>query len=159
VPITTSTPRFPLYLRSWNVPDSCSFPSSDDWEGAPISHAYMSHYGDLSLRKVTIRHQLVVPSTSSNDDLPLVKHDARVDLNPGSARIRYIQEPALISDSPPSSMSPYIVLGQWVGVGQVKVLIPNPSIKGKAAPSRPHQTRHRGCSEVLLLQRSVVRPK
>jgi hypothetical protein len=44
--ITTSTPRFPLYLRSWNVPDSCSFPSPDNWEGAPIGHAYRSHYGD-----------------------------------------------------------------------------------------------------------------
>jgi hypothetical protein len=27
--------------------------------------------------------------SSSNDNLPLVKHDARVDLNPDGARIRY----------------------------------------------------------------------
>jgi hypothetical protein len=45
--------------------------------------------GILTPRKVTIRRQLVVPSSSSNDNLPLVKHDARVDLNPGGARIRY----------------------------------------------------------------------
>jgi hypothetical protein len=38
--------------------------------------------GILTPRKVTIRCQVVVPSSSSNDDLPLVKHDARVDLNP-----------------------------------------------------------------------------
>jgi hypothetical protein len=52
--------------------------------------------GILTPRKVTIRHQLVVPSSSSNDDLPLVKHDARVDLNPDDVRIHYTQEPALV---------------------------------------------------------------
>jgi hypothetical protein len=57
--------------------------------------------GILTPRKVTIRRQLVVPSSSSNDDLPLVKYDAQVDLNPSSMRIRYTQEPALMSDSPP----------------------------------------------------------
>jgi hypothetical protein len=36
-----------------------------------------------------------------------------------------------MSDSPPSSLSPYIVLGQQVGVGHGKVLIPNPEYKGK----------------------------
>jgi hypothetical protein len=36
--------------------------------------------GILTPRKVTIRCQLVVPSSSSDDDLPLVKHDTRVDL-------------------------------------------------------------------------------
>jgi hypothetical protein len=45
--------------------------------------------GILTLRKVTIRHQLVVPSSSSDDDLSLVKHDTRVDLNPSGVRIRY----------------------------------------------------------------------
>jgi hypothetical protein len=45
--------------------------------------------GILTPRKVTIRHQLVVPSSSSDDDLPLMKHDARVDLNLGAVRIRY----------------------------------------------------------------------
>jgi hypothetical protein len=76
----------------------------------------------LTLRKVTIHCQLVVPSSSSDDDLPLVQHDAQVDLNPGGARIRYTQEPALMSDSPPSSLSPYIMSGQQVGVGKAMSL-------------------------------------
>jgi hypothetical protein len=67
--------------------------------------------GILTPRKVTIRRQVVVPSSSSDDDLPLVKHDAQVDLNPGGARIRYTQVPALISDSPSLSLPPYIMLG------------------------------------------------
>jgi hypothetical protein len=87
--------------------------------------------GILTPRKLTIRCQLVVPSSSSDDDLPLVKHDARVDLNPGGARIHYTQEPALMSDSPPLSPLPYIMSGQWVGVGCGKVLIPNIEYKGK----------------------------
>jgi hypothetical protein len=45
--------------------------------------------GILALREVTVRRQLVVPLSSSDDDLPLVKHDARVDLNPGGVRIHY----------------------------------------------------------------------
>jgi hypothetical protein len=73
----------------------------------------------------------VVPSSSSDDDLTLVKHDARVDLNPGGARICYTQEPALMSNSPPPSPPPYIVSGQRVGVGSGKVLIPIPEYKGK----------------------------
>jgi hypothetical protein len=73
----------------------------------------------------------VVPSSSSDDDLSLVKHDARVDLNPSGMRIRYTQELALMSDSPPPSPSPYIVLGQRVRVGRSKVLIPNPEYKRK----------------------------
>jgi hypothetical protein len=73
----------------------------------------------------------VVPSSSSDDDLSLVKHDAKVDLNPGDARICYSQEPAFMSDSPPPSLPPYIVSGQRVGVGCGKVLIPNPEYKGK----------------------------
>jgi hypothetical protein len=85
----------------------------------------------LTPRKVTIRRQLVVPSSSNDDDLSLVKHDAQVDLNLGSARIRYTQEPALMSDSPLPSPPPYIVSGQRVGVGCGKVLIPNPEYKGK----------------------------
>jgi hypothetical protein len=87
--------------------------------------------GILTLRKVTIQLQLVVPSSNGDDDLSLVKHDARVDLNPGDARIRYTQEPALMSDSPLPSLPPYIVSGQRVGVGCGKVLIPNPENKGK----------------------------
>jgi hypothetical protein len=67
--------------------------------------------GILPLRKVTARCQLVVPLSSSDDDLPLVKHDAWVDLNPGSVRIRYTQEPALMSNSPPLSLPLYIVSG------------------------------------------------
>jgi hypothetical protein len=38
--------KVPLYLRSWNVPGSRSFPSSNDRECAPIGHAHTSHYGD-----------------------------------------------------------------------------------------------------------------
>jgi hypothetical protein len=72
--------------------------------------------GILTPRKVTIRCQLVVPSSSSDDDLSLVKHDAHVDLNPGGVRIRYTQEPAFVPDSPPPSLLPYIVSGQQVGV-------------------------------------------
>jgi hypothetical protein len=53
--------------------------------------------GILTPRKVTVQRQLVVPLSSSDDDLPLVKHDARVDPNLGGARIRYTQEPALVS--------------------------------------------------------------
>jgi hypothetical protein len=77
-------------------------------------------------RKVTIRCQLVVPLSSNDDDLPLVKHDARVDLSPNDARIRYTQEPALILDSPRSSSQPYIVLGQRVGVARAQKLCQNP---------------------------------
>jgi hypothetical protein len=36
-----------------------------------------------------------------------------------------------MSDSPPSSLLPYIMSGQWVGVGCGNVLIPNPEYKGK----------------------------
>jgi hypothetical protein len=63
-------------------------------------------------RKVTARWQLVVPLSCSDDDLSLVKHDARVDLNPGGTTIRYTQEPTLMSDSPPPSPPCYIVSGQ-----------------------------------------------
>jgi hypothetical protein len=64
----------------------------------------------LTLRKVTIWRQLVVPSTNSDGNLSLVKHDARIDLNPGGVRIRYTQEPSFVSDSPPPSPPHYIVL-------------------------------------------------
>jgi hypothetical protein len=105
--------------------------------------------GILTLRKVTIRHQLVVLSTSSDDDLPLVKHDARVDLNPDGVRIHYTQEPALVSDSPPSCPPPYTVSGQWDGVRHKKVLIPNPEYKGKGrtelASSNPTPRVQRRC--------------
>jgi hypothetical protein len=87
--------------------------------------------GVLTPRKVTVRHQLVVPSSSSDDNPPLVKHDARVDLNPNGARIRYTQEPALMLYSPPPSLPPYIVLEKQIGVGCGKVLILNPTYKGK----------------------------
>jgi hypothetical protein len=73
----------------------------------------------------------VVPLSSNDDDLPLVKHDVQVDLNPDGMRIRYTQEPALMLDSPPSSLPPYMVSGQKFGVGYGKVLIPNPEYKGK----------------------------
>jgi hypothetical protein len=87
--------------------------------------------GFLTLRKVTARCQFMVPSSNSDDNLSLVKHDAWVDLNPSGARIRYTQEPALMSDSPPLSLLFYIVSGQRVGAGYSKVLIPNLDYKGK----------------------------
>jgi hypothetical protein len=49
-----------------------------------------------------------------------------------------------VSDSPLPSLPCYIVLGQWVGVGYGKVLIPNPDYKGKgrteSASSNPTPT-------------------
>jgi hypothetical protein len=42
-----------------------------------------------------------------------------------------------MSDSPRSSPPPYIVSGQWVGVGHDKVLIPNPEYKGKVRNASP----------------------
>jgi hypothetical protein len=45
--------------------------------------------GILTQRKVTAQRQLMVPLSSSDDDLSLVKRDARVDLNPGDAWIYY----------------------------------------------------------------------
>jgi hypothetical protein len=105
--------------------------------------------GIHTLSKVTIRCQLVVPLSSSDDDLPLVKDDTWVDLNPDGTRIRYTQEPAFMSDSPPSCLSPYIMSAKWDGVGCRKVLIPNPKYKGKghaeSASSNPtlRVQRHR----------------
>jgi hypothetical protein len=79
-----------------------------------------------------------------------VKHDARVDLNPGSMRIYYTQEPAVVSDSPPPSLPRNIVLGQWVGAGYGKMLIPNPDYKGKghteSASSNPTPRVQRCCA-------------
>jgi hypothetical protein len=81
--------------------------------------------GVLTLKKITIRRQLVVLSSSSDDDLPLPMHDDRVDLNPSGARICYTQELALMLDSPPPSRPPYIVSGQRVRPRYDKVLIKN----------------------------------
>jgi hypothetical protein len=91
----------------------------------------------LTLRKVTVRCQLVVPLSSSDDDLPLVEHDAQVDLNRSGTRIHYTQEPALMLDSPLLNPSCYIVL------------IPNPEYKGKghakSASSNPMPRVQRRC--------------
>jgi hypothetical protein len=87
--------------------------------------------GVLSPRKVTIRHNLVVHSGNSDDDLPLVRHDDRVDLKPDDVRIRYTQEPTLLAESPPHSPPPYIVSGWRMGEGYGKVFILNPDYKGK----------------------------
>jgi hypothetical protein len=107
----------------------------------------------LTSRKVTIRYQLVVPSSSSDDELPLLKHDARVDLNASGVRICYTQKPALVSDSPPSSPPPYIMSGQWVGLGRSKVLIPNPEYKGKG------HTESASSNLTLWVQRHHPPPK
>jgi hypothetical protein len=45
--------------------------------------------GVLTSKKITNQCQLVIPSSSSDDDLLLVRHDARVDLNSSGMRIRY----------------------------------------------------------------------
>jgi hypothetical protein len=95
----------------------------------------------------------VVPSRSSDDDLSLVKHDARVDLNHGGVRIRYAQEPVFVSDSPPLSPPHYIVSGQWVGLGCGKVLIPNPEYKGKCC------TESASLNPTLRVQRRHPPPK
>jgi hypothetical protein len=71
--------------------------------------------------------------SSSDDDLSLMKHYAQVDLNPGGARICYTKEPALVLNTPPPSLPPYIVSGHWVGVERGKVLNPNPEYKGKGS--------------------------
>jgi hypothetical protein len=83
----------------------------------------------------------------------LVKYDARVDLNPSGARIRYTQEPALVLDSPPSSIPPYFMSGQWVGVGRGKVLIPNTEYKGKCL------TKSASSNPTLRVQRRSPPPK
>jgi hypothetical protein len=67
--------------------------------------------GVLTPKKISIRHQLVVLSSNSDDDLPLARHDAQVDHNSSGVRMRYKREPALVSDSPPQSPPSYNVLG------------------------------------------------
>ena len=105
--------------------------------------------GLLTPRKVTIQRNLVIDVVDSNDDYSLAKHDARVDLNPSGARIRYTQESALMVESPPASPLPYLVKGQRTSTEYGKVLVPNPDYKGKAhtesassAPA-PRVARHR----------------
>jgi hypothetical protein len=142
-----------LYLRPWNAPSSCSFPRPMIGKEHRSVTPTRPTTGILTLRKVTIRHQLVVPSSSSDDDLSLVKHDARVDHNPSGTRIRYTQEPAFVSNSPPPSPLPYIVSGQRVGVGCGKVLIPNPEYKGKG------RTKSASSNLTLRVQRRRPPPK
>jgi hypothetical protein len=111
---------------------------SDDREGVSIGHAYTLHYGDPYSKEGDRPASTLVPLSSSDDNLSLVKHDARVDLNPGGASIYYTQEPALISDSPLPSPVRYILLGQRVGVGYGKVLFLTPIIRERVTLSRPH---------------------
>jgi hypothetical protein len=124
-------PRFPLYSRSQNALACALSPRPTIGKEYRLVTPTRPTTGFLTLRKVTARRQLVAPSSSSDDDLSLVKHDAQVDLNPGGARIRYTQEPNLMSDSTLASPPRYIVSGQWLGAGYDKVLIPNPDYKGK----------------------------
>jgi hypothetical protein len=55
-----------------------------------------------------------------------------------------------MSNSPPSGPPPYIMSGQWAGVGHGKVLIPNPEYKGKgcteSVSSNPTLRVQRRCS-------------
>jgi hypothetical protein len=87
--------------------------------------------GVLSPRKVTVQRRVAVSPSSSDDDLPLVKHDAQVDLNPGGAQICYTQEPTPLMESPSHSPPPYIVSGWWRALGHGKVLIQNPNYEEK----------------------------
>jgi hypothetical protein len=68
-------------------------------------------------------------------------------------KIRYTKEPALMSDAPLLSPLPYIVLGQWVGVGHDKVLIPNPEYKGKG------HTESASSNPMLRVQQCCLPPK
>ena len=68
--------------------------------------------GMLTPRKVTLRRKVVIDTGSDDDDnTPLTRHDARVDLNPSGARIHYTQELAFVMESPPR----FIVTGRRVG--------------------------------------------
>jgi hypothetical protein len=67
--------------------------------------------GILTPRKVTAWCQLVVPSSSSDNGLSLVKHDDQVDLNPDGVRICYTEEPILMSESPSLTLLCYNVSG------------------------------------------------
>jgi hypothetical protein len=87
--------------------------------------------GVLTPRKVTIRRSVVVSPSNSYDDLPLMKHDARVDLNHSGVRVHYTEEPTLLAESPPHSPPPYIMSGCQIGSRYGKVLIPTPNHKGK----------------------------
>jgi hypothetical protein len=79
----------------------CTFSSSDDREKAPSVTPTRPSTGVLTLKKITNHRQLVVLSSSSDDDLPLARHDTAIDLNPGDVGIHCTQEPSLMSDSPP----------------------------------------------------------
>jgi hypothetical protein len=70
----------------------------------------------------------VVPLSSSDDNLSLVKHDAWVDLNPGGARICYTKEPALVLDKTDHAT---LCQGSRYERGTGKVLIANPDYRGK----------------------------
>jgi hypothetical protein len=112
--------------------------------------------GVLTLRKVTIPRNLVVHSDSDNNDLPLVRHDAQVDLNPDGARIHYTQEPVLLVESPMSNPPPYIIAGHRTGVGLGNYLFQTPIIRERVIRSQSDPTRHQEWSSVVL-PRSVVR--
>jgi hypothetical protein len=43
--------------------------------------------GVLTPRKVTIRRNVAIDNSSNDDNLPLPRHDAWVDLHPGYSRI------------------------------------------------------------------------
>jgi len=88
--------------------------------------------GSLTPRKVITQGKLLIDTADSDNDYPLAKHDARVDLNPSGARIRYTQESALLVESPPASPLPYLIKGQRNSMGYGKVLVPNPDFTGKA---------------------------
>jgi hypothetical protein len=55
--------------------------------------------GVLTPRKVTFHHNVAIDNGSSDNDLPLVRHNTQDDLNSGGARIHYTQELALMVES------------------------------------------------------------
>jgi hypothetical protein len=81
--------KVPLVLEGHRMhPDHALSPRPTIWKEHRSVTPTRPTTGILTSRKVIAWCQLVVPSSSSDDDLPLVKHDAWVDLNPSGMRIR-----------------------------------------------------------------------
>jgi hypothetical protein len=84
-------------------------PLSDDWEGAPIDHAYTSHYGDAHYKE----------GDHPTSTQPRRREDP---LHPGAC-----SRVGLTSVN--SATLHHVGAAGWSGRG--KVLIPNPEYKGK----------------------------
>jgi hypothetical protein len=103
--------------------------------------------GILTPRKVTIQHQLVFPSNSSDDDLSQVKHDARhnVGRRDDPLHLGACSRVGLASAESTTLHSIRVA----VGLRCDRVLIPNPEYKGKgrteSASSNPTPRVQRRC--------------